>query len=72
MVNGMVAVGLAVGSGDGVGVAAGGGVVARPAQAVSRMKASSKRKNFFRTRSLQGRMQVFYLILKFQSTEKVL
>jgi hypothetical protein len=63
----MVAVGLTVGSGVGVGVAGTGAGVAGLPQAVSRRQASSRRMDFVRTWFLQGRMQVFYLILKAQS-----
>jgi hypothetical protein len=68
----MVAVGLAVGFGVDVGVGGMGVGVRRPPQAASRGKIISKKTSFVRTRSLQRRMQVFYLILKFQSAFRAL
>jgi hypothetical protein len=68
----MVAVGLAVGLGVAVGGSGVGVVVARPPQAASRVKTISKKTSFVRTGKLQRRIQVFYLILKFQSAFRAL
>jgi hypothetical protein len=58
----MGAVGLAVGSGVGVGVAGMVVGVRRPPQAVSRRVASSRKASLVRTRILRRKMEVFYLI----------
>jgi hypothetical protein len=72
MASGMLAVGLAVGlevAVAGCMVAVG---VARPLQAASRVKMINKKTSFVRTSFLQTRMQVFYLILMFQSAFRAL
>jgi hypothetical protein len=73
MASGVAAVALAVGLGGatvaGCEVAVG---VARPLQAASRVKMINKKTSFVRTGFLQTRMQVFYLILKFQSAFRAL
>jgi hypothetical protein len=66
------AFGVTEGAGVGVGVADMGVGVARPPQAASRRETSSKRKHFVRTTFLQRRIQIFYLILKFQSAFRAL
>jgi hypothetical protein len=68
MTSGMLAVGLAVGSGVSVGVAGKAVGVARLPQAVSRKPANSNRMSLVRKRGLQRRMEVFYLI--FPALEK--
>ena len=68
MASGMLAVvGLAVGFGVPVEAAGMDGVAARQPQAASRVKRISKKTSFVRTGMLRRRIQVFYLILKFQS-----
>jgi hypothetical protein len=57
------AVGLAIGLEVGLAGAFMGVVVARPPQAASRVKRISKRTSFVRTRFLQTKIKVFYLIL---------
>jgi hypothetical protein len=47
-------------------------VAARPLQAASRVRMIRKRAVFVRTKFLQRRMQVFYLILKVQSVFRAL
>jgi hypothetical protein len=68
----MLAVGLAVGSGVALGGCCIGVAVARPPQATSRVKVISEKTSFVRTGFLQRRMQVFYLILKYQSAFRAL
>ena len=73
MASGMVAVvGLAVGFGVAVGAAGMEVVAARPPQAASRVRMIRKKTSFVRTKFLQRRMQVFYLILKVQSAFRAL
>jgi hypothetical protein len=65
MASGMeVALGLATRLEVGLASAGMGVAVARPPQAASKVKRINKKKNFVRTRFLQTRMRVFYLIIK--------
>jgi F0F1-type ATP synthase membrane subunit c/vacuolar-type H+-ATPase subunit K len=73
MASGMLAVvGLTVGFGAPVAAAGMELVAARPLQAASRVRMIRKRAVFVRTKFLQRRMQVFYLILKVQSVFRAL
>jgi hypothetical protein len=63
----MDTVGVTDGFGVGDGVAAAGVGVARPPQAASNRQTISKGKYLVRTKLLQERMGVFYLILNHQS-----
>jgi hypothetical protein len=65
-------VGLAVGFGVPVEAAGMDVVAALPPQAASRVRKIRKRTGFVRTKFLQRKMQVFYLILKVQSARKAL
>jgi hypothetical protein len=68
----LAVVGLAVGFSVPVAAAGAEVVAVRPPQAASRVRMIRKRTVFVRTKFLQGRMQVFYLILKVQSAFRAL
>jgi hypothetical protein len=73
MASGMLGVvGLAVGFGVPVETAGMEVVAARPLQAASRVRMIRKKTDLVRTKFLQRRMQVFYLILKVQSAFRAL